>query len=156
MTGTGITSGSAAGDTSHLHALGVAPVTTAGTFDGAAVAVGDVEVKYTYYGDANLDGAISAADYLQIDNGFNSQGGPTPLTGWSNGDFNYDGKINGDDYTLIDNAFNTQGAPDIRWRLQLRPRKLQAFRLFRNRQRLDCLELPPPACSPDAGGEMDR
>ena len=109
-TGTGITSASAAGDTSHLHALGVAPVTTAGTFDGAAVAVGDVEVKYTYYGDANLDGTVTAADYLQIDSGFNSQGGGSPLTGWFNGDFNYDGKINGDDYTLIDNAFNTQGA----------------------------------------------
>ena len=43
-------------------------------------------MKYTYYGDANLDGAVDGADYQQIDNGFG--GG---LTGWSNGDFNYDG-----------------------------------------------------------------
>ena len=58
-------------------------------------------------GDANHDGIINAADYIAIDNGFNSGG---PLKGFHNGDFNYDGVINGDDYTLIDNAFNTQVA----------------------------------------------
>jgi hypothetical protein len=64
-------------------------------------------VKYTYYGDANLDGAVDGSDYTLIDAGFNSHG---TLTGWYNGDFNYDGLIDGSDYTLIDNAFNTQGA----------------------------------------------
>jgi fibronectin-binding autotransporter adhesin len=77
------------------------------TFDGQTVADGDVLVKYTYYGDALLTGRVIAADYIQIDNGFNSAGA---LKGWYNGDFNYDGVINGDDYTLIDNAFNTQGS----------------------------------------------
>ena len=54
-----------------------------------------------------------AADYVQIDNGFNTPA----MTGWYNGDFNYDGVINGDDYALIDNAFNTQGSvsPAARW-----------------------------------------
>jgi len=66
-------------------------------------------LQYTYYGDALLTGSVTAADYIQIDNGFNSQGGPHPLTGWYNGDFNYDGVINGDDYTLMDNAYNSQG-----------------------------------------------
>jgi hypothetical protein len=46
---------------------------------------------------------VTAADYLAIDNGFNSGG---TLSGWQNGDFNYDDQINGDDYTLIDNSFN--------------------------------------------------
>jgi hypothetical protein len=64
-----------------------------------------VLVKYTYYGDANLDGQVDGSDYTLIDNGFNQHGS---LTGWYNGDFNYDGKIDGSDYTLIDNAFNTQ------------------------------------------------
>jgi hypothetical protein len=70
------------------------------------VALNDVLVKYTYYGDANLDGKIDGSDYSRIDNASASSGS---LTGWFNGDFNYDGVINGSDYTLIDNAFNTQG-----------------------------------------------
>ena len=75
------------------------------TFDGQPVSSGDVLVKFTYYGDANLDGVVNGSDYTLIDNGFNNN-----LTNWHNGDFNYDGVVNGDDYTLIDNAFNTQGA----------------------------------------------
>ncbi len=74
-------------------------------FDGQSVVSSDVLVKYTYFGDANLDGVVNGSDYTLIDNGFNSR-----LVGWRNGDFNYDGVVNGDDYTLIDNAFNTQGA----------------------------------------------
>jgi len=65
----------------------------------------DVLIKYTYYGDTNLDGKVDGSDYSRIDNGCLNN-----LTGWFNGDFNYDGVINGSDYTLIDNAFNTQGA----------------------------------------------
>jgi hypothetical protein len=64
-------------------------------------------VKYTYYGDADLNGTINGADYQQIDLGFGSGG---MLTGWSNGDFNYDGVINGADYALIDNTFNQLAA----------------------------------------------
>jgi hypothetical protein len=75
------------------------------SFDGQNNLVNtDLLIKYTYFGDADLSGTVGAADYLQIDNGFNNDG-----VGWHNGDFNYDGSINGDDYTLIDNAFNTQG-----------------------------------------------
>ncbi len=74
------------------------------TFDGVSVVDSDVLIKYTYFGDANLDGVVNGDDYTLIDNGFNNN-----LTGWNNGDFNYDGIVNGDDYTLIDNAFNTQG-----------------------------------------------
>ena len=53
----------------------------------------DVQDIYTYYGDALLTGSITAADYIQIDSGFTSNGA---LTGWFNGDFNYDNKINGE------------------------------------------------------------
>jgi autotransporter-associated beta strand protein len=107
---TGIVSSTAAADTTHLTAIGVALGTAGNTFEGATVSTGDVLVKYTYYGDALLTGSVTTADYTQIDAGFLSQGGSTPLTGWQNGDFNYDGTINGSDYTLIDNAFNQQGA----------------------------------------------
>jgi autotransporter-associated beta strand protein len=100
-----ITSSAAAADTTHLTAVGVATGLT--TFQGMNVSTGDVLVKDTYYGDANLDGQVTSADYTLIDAGYLSGG---TLAGWQNGDFNYDGVINGSDYTLIDNAFNTQGA----------------------------------------------
>ena len=102
--GAGIDSSTAAGNTTHLTALGV--ITSVGTtLDGSPVAAGDVLVKYTYYGDTNLDGKVDGSDYSRIDSGF-----LTHATGWFNGDFNYDGVVNGSDYTLMDNAFNTQGA----------------------------------------------
>ena len=104
--GAGIVSSYAANDARHLTAVGVANGFT-GTFDGVTISPGDVVAKYTYYGDANLDGSVSSADYTRIDAGFLSHG---TLTGWANGDFNYDGVVNGSDYTLIDNAFNMQGA----------------------------------------------
>jgi hypothetical protein len=109
----GIVSSAAASATNHLFALGTIQNNQSGSalftathlFDGTVPGAGDVLVKYTYYGDANLSGKVDSADYSLIDNGYLSH-----LTGWFNGDFNYDGVINGSDYTLIDNAFNQQGA----------------------------------------------
>ncbi len=112
--GSGITSGSAAADSTHLTAVGVMPnndgfgnpiYTTTNPFEGTAPGTTDVLVKYTYYGDANLDGKVDGSDYSRIDSGY-----LTHASGWYNGDFNYDGVINGSDYTLIDNAYNRQGA----------------------------------------------
>ena len=74
-----------------------------GNFSGQAYAAGDTLVKYTWNGDANLDGRVTFDDYVKIDTGFN-----TGLTGWLNGDFNYSGSVNFDDYVLIDVAFNQQ------------------------------------------------
>jgi hypothetical protein len=99
--GTGIASSAAHDDSNFLTALGVIQQSESETFDGQAVSTGDVLVKYTYYGDANLDGTVNGADYQQIDMGFGLQ-----LTGWSNGDFNYDGVVDGSDYSLLDNTFN--------------------------------------------------
>jgi hypothetical protein len=63
-------------------------------------------VKYTYEGDANVDGQINADDYAAIDSGF-----ATHATGYANGDFNYSGGApNSDDYFTIDRAFADQGA----------------------------------------------
>jgi hypothetical protein len=113
----GIVSSSATNNTAHLTTLGIilntangtTPVygtgTALGTFDGTSPAATDVLIKYTYYGDTNLDGKVDGSDYVRIDNG-----ALMGLTGWYNGDFNYDGVINGSEYTLIDNAYNTQGA----------------------------------------------
>jgi alpha-L-arabinofuranosidase len=103
--GSGISSSAASATTPHLTALGVMLNSSLSLFDGQSVTSTDVLVKYTYYGDANLDGKVDGSDYARIDNGY-----LTHATGWNNGDFNYDGVINGSDYTLIDNAFNIQGA----------------------------------------------
>jgi hypothetical protein len=106
--GPGLASSAAAADKKHLTALGVAPgsVIPAGkTFDGYTPAAGDVLVKYTSYGDTNLDGNVDGSDYSRIDVGY-----AAAATGWVNGDFNYDSAVDGTDYTLIDNAFNGQTA----------------------------------------------
>jgi alpha-L-arabinofuranosidase len=104
-TGPGIDSSAAANDSSHLTALGVILNSAGISFDDAPILTTDVLVKYTYYGDANLDGVVNADDYTAINNGFSNH-----LTGWANGDFNYDGNVDGTDFTIIDNAFNSQGA----------------------------------------------
>ena len=108
----GITSSTAAADAKHLTAVGVIANLAAdgesplyASFDGQPVAAGDILVKVTWYGDANLDGTVTAADYTRLD-----VGAVGHLSGWANGDFNYDGVINGTDYALIDNAYNHQTA----------------------------------------------
>jgi hypothetical protein len=123
----GITSSTAAGDTAHLTAVGViqnnqggvpiygdsGTIASFGAFDPGA---GDILVRYTYFGDANLDGIVDGSDYSLIDAGYASQQpgfSGTVLSGWYNGDFNYDGVIDGSDYSLIDNAFNNQGNEDV-------------------------------------------
>ena len=106
--GQGITSSAAAADSSKLSAIGVISDSNGlySTFDGQSVGSGDILIKYTNFGDANLDGKVNGSDYALIDNGFN-----THQSGWLNGDFNYDGVVNGDDYLLIDNSFNSQPSP---------------------------------------------
>ncbi len=101
-----ITSTQAANDSTHLTAVGYVTGYT-GSFENVSggVTASDVLVKYTYYGDATLDGTVDGSDYSRIDNGYLAG-----ASGWFNGDFNYDGHIDGSDYTLIDNAYNTQGA----------------------------------------------
>jgi prepilin-type N-terminal cleavage/methylation domain-containing protein/prepilin-type processing-associated H-X9-DG protein len=108
----GITSSTAAANTTHLTALGVVLNTGfVSAFDGNSTISGDVLLKYTYYGDTNLDGKVDGADYSRMDSAYLADvTSPGSMTGWFNGDFNYDGVINGSDYTLIDNAFNLQGA----------------------------------------------
>jgi hypothetical protein len=96
----GIISTAAASDTRHLTTLG-SRLSDGTVFDGVNTTTTDVLVKYTYYGDADLNGTVNGADYQQIDNGFGMH-----LSGWSNGDFNYDGVVDGSDYSLIDNTFN--------------------------------------------------
>jgi hypothetical protein len=85
--------------------LGLTGAQTA-LFSGQTVDATTVLVKYTYAGDANLDGAIDAGDYGAIDNFVQ-----TPAArGYFNGDFNHDGFIDAGDYGIIDNNVQGQGA----------------------------------------------
>jgi hypothetical protein len=65
----------------------------------------DIVVKYTYNGDANLDGIINIDDYVQIDSGYLAQ---PENPSYRDGDFNFDDVINIDDYVLIDTAYLVQ------------------------------------------------
>jgi hypothetical protein len=85
--------------------LGISGTQT-GTWNGQTVSAGDVLVKFTYEGDANLDGKVNIDDYGRIDANVGQSG---LVFGWYNGDFNFDGKINIDDYGLIDSVIGAQG-----------------------------------------------
>ncbi|HEY1683270.1 MAG TPA: hypothetical protein VGG19_00785, partial [Tepidisphaeraceae bacterium] len=87
---TGITSSIAGASIHHATTLGIA--TGLSSFDGQTVLPTDVLVKYTWLGDANLDGVVTSADLTAI-----SATGTT----WATGDFNYDSKVNADDYALF-------------------------------------------------------
>ena len=67
-------------------------------------------IKYTWGGDANLDGTLNGDDYFQIDSHFNQAG---LVFGYFNGDYNYDGDINGDDYFIIDSNWNAGSTTPI-------------------------------------------
>jgi hypothetical protein len=69
-------------------------------WQGIPVALDAVIGKYTYFGDANIDGQVTGDDYTIVDANLNT----TPADGveWLKGDMNLDGEITGDDYTVID------------------------------------------------------
>ncbi len=72
---------------------------------GYLAPVSSVLVKYTWFGDSNLDGVVDSSDYALIDTGFTASGA---LTGWVFGDYDYSGTIDGSDYALIDTGLISQ------------------------------------------------
>jgi autotransporter-associated beta strand protein len=62
----------------------------------AGLSSGQIEVKYTRYGDANLDGVVSGDDFTILVGNLGKS-----VSGWDKGDFNYDGVVSGDDFTLL-------------------------------------------------------
>jgi hypothetical protein len=113
--GNGITSSLGGDASSNLTAVGIilddrataaqpaGPLYT--VFSNEPVGVNDVLVKFTYFGDADLDGQVTTNDYFLLDNAFLAR----RKDGWINGDFDYAGGINTNDYFAIDNAFIGQG-----------------------------------------------
>ena len=113
--GPGIASSAAAADPDDLTAVGIVDnadpkVGGKTTFAGETVDATSVLVKYTYWGDANLDGVVDANDYDVIDKYFLFTPEPDNM-GWWTGDFNYDGVIDANDYDRLDRAFLFQTGP---------------------------------------------
>jgi hypothetical protein len=102
--GTGLTSSSAgnASGGGHPTALGyaTAAILGVGNFDGQNVTGSNVLVRYTYSGDANLDGVVNALDFNAVATDFGASGEQ-----WFQGDFNYDGVINTLDFTQLATNF---------------------------------------------------
>jgi hypothetical protein len=64
-----------------------------------------VIVKYTYYGDNNLDGVVNTTDFQMFLNGLAASG-----SSWSSGDYTYDGKVDlGNDFNLFLRGYLSQG-----------------------------------------------
>ena len=114
--GNGITSSSAQNDPNQLMGLGAilndnghgGPIYS--TFDGVAVDMNSILIKYTLMGDLNLNGRIDPDDFFLMDRGFAT--GYNALNPYLNGDIDYNGQVNTDDYTYLERAYSTQlGAP---------------------------------------------
>jgi hypothetical protein len=106
--GLGLRSSTAAAAVPKNTALGYAEASSllgaaGGMFFGQSVDGTSLLVKYTYYGDTDLNGVVDFDDYSRTDNGFNTAGNT-----WFRGDFDYNAIVDFDDYSLIDMAFNTQ------------------------------------------------
>jgi hypothetical protein len=108
--GTGITSSAAAAfaQTDGSRSLGVIDNNDwgHGSFGGQDVNLTDILVKYTYIGDANVDGIVGSDDFNQFLLGFN--GGGTKV--WLNGDFDYDNDVDSEDFNYFLLGFNTYNA----------------------------------------------
>jgi hypothetical protein len=89
----------------HKTALGYADAsalfsTFPQTFNGQSIDATSVLIRYTYTGDANLDGKVNALDFNALATGFGT--GST----WVSGDFNYDGTINSLDFAALAANYN--------------------------------------------------
>lgn len=80
------------------HALGYADNSLLGLtlFAGQAVDPTSILIKYTFTGDANLDGSVNAVDLSSLATNWQSS-----AQHWVAGDFNYDGSVNIADLYLL-------------------------------------------------------
>jgi hypothetical protein len=101
-TGTGLTSTAAANDPQDKTGLGyglasqvLVPSAGVYTFHGQTVTATSLIVKYTYYGDSNLDGQVDVADLGSLASHWQSTGD------WVGGDFDYNGSVDVNDLGLL-------------------------------------------------------
>ncbi len=116
--GGGIASSVAAASGRRITAVGVLDNTDADfggrdSFLGEDVDPTSILARYTWSGDADLNGVVDSNDYDRIDTTWLlwMHEGRAPDGGfrWAVGDFNCDGTINSNDYDLIDRAWVLRG-----------------------------------------------
>src|SRR5207247_10459626 len=107
-TGAGINSAVAAANASAAHktALGFAEASEIfssfpAAFSGQSVDATAVLVRYTAYGDANLDGSVDTVDFNALAANFSQSG-----KRWIHGDFNYDSVVDTTDFNLLASNFS--------------------------------------------------
>ena len=78
-----------------------------------AVNTQSVLVKYTYNGDADLNGIVDERDLDRFSTGYSDQRSATPkgLVGWAWGDFDNNGTIDERDLDLFSTAYSLHGPP---------------------------------------------
>jgi hypothetical protein len=101
--GSGISSTSAH---ANFGSYGLGYADSADPGNPAGLASGQIEIRYTLLGDANLDGAVNGTDFAILATNFNKAVG-----GWDRGDFNYDGSDNGSDFAFLAANFNKGVGP---------------------------------------------
>ncbi len=93
---------------------GVAAGYSVGYADGAdhvvtGLSSGQIEVKYTLLGDANLDGLVTGDDFTILVGNLGKS-----IAGWDKGDFLYTGLVTGDDFTaLVGNLGKSATGADV-------------------------------------------
>ncbi|HQY88349.1 MAG TPA: matrixin family metalloprotease, partial [Tepidisphaeraceae bacterium] len=88
---------SSVADDDSNHGLGISNALEAGlnNVSGVALATTDLVIRYTLYGDTNLNQTVNFTDLLRMSQNYNLAGG------WSKGDFNYDGTVNFEDLLKV-------------------------------------------------------
>jgi autotransporter-associated beta strand protein len=107
-TGNGIASSSA---DANQFAMGYAQAGMLGLteFAGLPVQGTDVIIRFTRYGDSNIDGAVNLTDFNNLAANFGSADAL-----WRQGDFNYDSTVNLTDFNLLAANFGLGAAgPDV-------------------------------------------
>ncbi|MCL6482524.1 MAG: hypothetical protein K6U02_12470 [Firmicutes bacterium] len=108
--GTDLSSSAAASATARNTALGYAESsamfgTGGGAFAGVVVDDSAIFIRYTSYGDANLDGLVNARDLYALAANWQLSG-----KFWFEGDFNYDGTVSTADLNLLAGSWHSGSA----------------------------------------------
>ena len=75
----------------------------------AGLSSGQIEIKYTLLGDADLDGSVTGSDFTALVGNLGKS-----VTAWVKGDFDYDGSVTGSDFTaLVGNLGKTASGGSI-------------------------------------------
>ena len=75
-------------------------------FMGQTVDIDSIVMRYTRYGDANLDGLVNLTDFNRLAANYNMAGS------WSQGDFTFDGLVNLSDFNRLAANYNQVASPD--------------------------------------------